>query len=1101
MKEIQEINQIFTYLRKLYYRNKIWLGLIRFSFFLSALFLLFVFLQYVYFFESTVRSVVFFSFILLSFLAFILIIVLPVFRWFGLFMQVPVKEINSILRKRFPEIEDRFLNMMELLDDYKSNKSNNELILASIKQRIIYVKRFTLKEAFNFRLSNIDKWSSSIAVGFIVFIGIFAPGFLYDGYFQYSHYKQQFSPSPEFLFVLLNDSLSVKKGARFKIVAQVKGKGAPDQLSIVIGGNQFPMESNSPRSFSYTIGNVYNDLHFQLKGDNYFSDVYHLRCLPVPVIRSFQVEIVPPDYTGLPTSILKNQGDAEVPQGSHVSWKINTIDTDTLMIADGFAYQNMSSNGKGAFHYEWLATSGMEYFFRVCNSYFREDGLVYNFRILKDEFPAIAVVQVQDSVHLTSFYFRGRVSDDYGIRSVKFHITGSDVDTAYTVSIHPNQNPQEFFYGYDFSGMKPGIYQYWFSVSDNDLFHHFKQKQTSFFTFRFPGYEEIAQQNKDGYSKLQENLNEGKTISENIQNEFEKMRTQMLSGELTDWEKKKISDGIKGQNNQLEELMKNVGNENRRLNNISKNFSQLSPALLQKQQQVEQLMDQLYSDELKKLFDEFSTLLKDFDQKKFDELTQNIRYRLDDLDKQLDRNLAILKKLQVEKSVQDLRNNLLQLAKKQEQFSQLNSHSFRFPKDSLRNFVNEQNRNVRDAFSSIDSVMKSNSELEAPYSLDKSGQLQKDVLCDFEELSNENDKIGKSKQKALSERISRSLQNIAENLNNSLVSSQMEIDWAQIRRLQYLSESILKFSFHQEKLMNDMAGISPLDPSLNIYLDEQRQLIQYEEQLRDSLFLLSKQSPQISSQIGKESMNWKYYTDKAMTNLEESQYTQGRVNQQFSMTSANNLALYLSETLQQVRDMLKNSQPGDGNCNKPGGNNSTVPSLAALQKRLKAQMEGIMNDLKNGVTPGNNQIGRMLMQQEIIQQAIRGQILRGNIGLDVEKQLKEAQRLLERNRQDLLTKDITQQTVNRQNLIFEHLLDAQNAKIQRNSDDQRESESAKNQLISHPKDYFEQNRKLVNELDIISNSSWRMNYFYREKFNSYLKNINGQKFNQPTTQN
>jgi hypothetical protein len=102
------------------------------------------------------------------------------------------------------------------------------------------------------------------------------------------------------------------------------------------------------------------------------------------------------------------------------------------------------------------------------------------------------------------------------------------------------------------------------------------------------------------------------------------------------------------------------------------------------------------------------------------------------------------------------------------------------------------------------------------------------------------------------------------------------------------------------------------------------------------------------------------------------------------------------------------------------------------------------------------------------------------------------QRLFEQNRNDLLSKNVTQQTVNRQNLIFEHLLDAQNAKMQRNLDDERESQTAKNQLVSHPKEYFEGERKKEDKLDIISRSSWSMNYFYREKFNSYLKNVNGQ---------
>ena len=186
------------------------------------------------------------------------------------------------------------------------------------------------------------------------------------------------------------------------------------------------------------------------------------------------------------------------------------------------------------------------------------------------------------------------------------------------------------------------------------------------FTFRFPGFHEVEAESKKGYQRLEDKLNEGKEAARKIQEDFGKMRNKMLSGQLTDWEKKQISEGIKKQNNQLHQLMNNVSKENRRLNNLSKNFSQLSPALLEKQKQVEKLMDQLYSDDLKKLFDELNTLLNKFDQKKFNELTKDINYRLDDLSKQLDRNIALLRKMQVEKSVHDIKNNLQELSKQQD---------------------------------------------------------------------------------------------------------------------------------------------------------------------------------------------------------------------------------------------------------------------------------------------------------------------------------------------------------------------------------------------------------------------------------------------------
>jgi hypothetical protein len=1057
-----------------------------------GLFFLFIGLQHVYYFDSWLRTFLFYFFIFLSLVLFILWVIRPLARRFGFISGVSRLEINNILKFHFPALADRFLNMLELVDAYVGNEDANDLLEASIQQKLDIVKRFPLADAFRFALPRFEKWSLFFLMGFALLVVIVKPNFVSKGCFQYTHYREEFSPAPDFTFVLLNDSLAVKKGSSLKIAVRLQGRNFPGHLNVVMNGNQMAMKANEDGSFSYSIGNVYHDLQFQLNGGSCYSGVYHVRCLPVPIVRSFALEVVPPKYTGLNEFTLENQGDAEIPSGSHVFWTVNSVDADSAFLSFGQLLKPMKEKGKNTFSVDSSVISPMEYFFRASNQYFKSDGLVYNLKVLNDGPPIIAVNQVQDTVNLTSFYFHGRISDDYGINNVKFHVAGGDIDSSLNVAIYPNQNPQDFFYGYNFISMKPDVYQYWFTVADNDVLNHFKEKQSKVFTFRFPGFKEIELQNKEGYSRLQENLNEGKEVTRNIQQDFEKMRRQMLSGQLTDWEKKQIAAGIKKQGGELQQLMQNVSKENRRLNNLSKNFSQLSPALLEKQKLVEQLMDQLYSDELKKLFDEFNSLLNQFDQKKFDELTKDLNYRLEDLNKQLDRSIAMLKKMEVEKSIHGIRNNLEKLAERQQKFSDGVKRSSYMTRDSLRNLLQRQSEDIHQAFSALDSVAEQNDELDRPYSIIKSGSLQDKISKDLNVLSDLDGNGKRRKKSEISEGIARSLKQMADNLNQGMLSSQIEVDWVQIRRLQYLAENILTFSFQQEKLMLNMTGVSALDPSLTSYLDMQKNLGLYEAQLRDTLYLLSKQAPQINAQIGKESLDWKFYTDKALSNLEEGQYAKGRVNQQFSMATANNLALYLSEALQQVMNMMKYARPGDGSSNKPGGNSSSAPGVKAIQDKLKKQMQSMMNDLKNGVQPGNIQIGKMLMQQEILQQAIREQVLKGGLGPDVESQLKEAQRLLDQNRNDLLSKKVTQQTVNRQNLIFEHLLDAQNAKIQRNSDNERESQVAKRQMVSHPESYFEIEGKSGNEFDIMSGSTWRMSYFYRKKFNSYLKNINGQ---------
>ena len=81
--------------------------------------------------------------------------------------------------------------------------------------------------------------------------------------------------------------------------------------------------------------------------------------------------------------------------------------------------------------------------------------------------------------------------------------------------------------------------------------------------------------------------------------------------------------------------------------------------------------------------------------------------------------------------------------------------------------------------------------------------------------------------------------------------------------------------------------------------------------------------------------------DKSISLLEERKINQGISKQQFVMTSVNNLALLLSETLKQMQMEMANKTPGSKQCNKPGS--SSKPSLKKLKKMqedLKEEMKG-----------------------------------------------------------------------------------------------------------------------------------------------------------------
>ena len=73
--------------------------------------------------------------------------------------------------------------------------------------------------------------------------------------------------------------------------------------------------------------------------------------------------------------------------------------------------------------------------------------------------------------------------------------------------------------------------------------------------------------------------------------------------------------------------------------------------IIEKQKQIEELLDEVFTDELKKLMEEFNKLAEKFDSKKMNELAKRMDLTYEDLQKQLDRNLEMLRKMKMEENI------------------------------------------------------------------------------------------------------------------------------------------------------------------------------------------------------------------------------------------------------------------------------------------------------------------------------------------------------------------------------------------------------------------------------------------------------------------
>jgi hypothetical protein len=225
--------------------------------------------------------------------------------------------------------------------------------------------------------------------------------------------------------------------------------------------------------------------------------------------------------------------------------------------------------------------------------------------------------------------------------------------------------------------------------------------------------------------------------------------------------------------------------------------------------------------------------------------------------------------------------------------------------------------------------------------------------------------------------------------------------------------------------------------------------------------------------------------------MQEGFIPNARVSQQLVMTAVNNLALLLNEALDRLEQQLANAEEGNQQCENPNKNGKKGLSLLQQEGNdLKQQLEQMIEQMKKGFTGKmSRQLSEALMLHEMMQKMLREIMSNGSVGSNARKQLQEIDNLLEENRRELINRQLGNNTLIRHNQILTRLLEAEKAETERDLDNKRESESAKEEYYSNPLKYFEYKSRVVKSLENSEKENYRLNEFYNDKLKQYISNL------------
>lgn len=956
---------------KRYYTNELLKGTILF-FAIGLLYLIATLLiEYFLWLNPTARTILFWVFIAVEIGLFIRFIAIPLAKLFKLQKGINFEEASKIIGNHFPEVSDKLLNVLQL----NQNGEHTELLDASIEQKSAELSPIPFKLAINFKKN--AKYLKYAAIPVAILLLSFATGkinWFSDSYERVVNYNTAYEPPAPFQFFVINEELKAIENKDFKVVVNTAGDIIPENAQIHFNNQSFFMQQSAPGQFEFVFAQPKEALNFSLSANDVLSKDYVLDIIKVPTLVNFEMKLDYPAYTKKQDEVLKSTGNSTIPEGTKVTWKVNTKSTNAVMLyaKDTLGFESVAEN---QFEASKRIFSNTDYSISTSNKQLKDyENLAFSINVIKDSYPEMNVKMERDSLDNQTLYFFGQVSDDYGLSKLQmvYYPSQNPKDKSYEVMNVSKSTFDEFVSAFPNQlNLEEGVdYELYFQVFDNDAIHKYKSAKSSVFSYRkLTKDEEEQKQLKEQNETIKDISKTFDKLKEQDKELKEFSKTQKEKEELNFNDKKKFENFIKRQKEQ-EQLMKSFNKKLKEnieeFQNEDKEKDQFKEDL---QKRLEENEEQLKKDE--KLLEELEKMKDKINKEEFTQKLEELAKQNKNKEKSLKQLLELTKRFYVAKKAEKLMKELEKLAEEQDKLSEENKE----------NNTKEEQEKLNEKFDEFQKEMeeldKDNKKLKKPMELPQDKPTEESIKEDQKEATEaleqqeQEDKeegeesepqepqdgekpppqSGQQKAKKKQKQAAQKMKQMAQQMGQAMAmggGDQMQED---IDVLRQILDNLVLFSFDQEKLLNQFKSIEVNHNEYGKFLRKQNNLREHFEHIDDSLFALSLRQPMISETVNSQITNVFFNIDKALGQLSENQIYQGVSSQQYTVTATNELASFLSDVLDNMNQQM-NPSPGQGQ-----GQGQQLPDIIMSQEELNKKMEEGMKKGEKGKKPNEGEGG------------------------------------------------------------------------------------------------------------------------------------------------
>ncbi|MGN7513443.1 MAG: hypothetical protein ACTHOM_03655 [Allomuricauda sp.] len=1096
------------------------------------------FFEYILWLDNSWRLTLFILFLVVELYLLYRYVTIPLMYLFKVRHGMDKKMASILIGKHFSEVDDKLLNLLELSE----NPEKSDLLMASIEQRATDLGPVPFAQAVNLKESY--SYAKYIIIPVLLFAFIWIAGDIvsfFNSHQRVMHFDMAYERPAPFSFEIMNADLEVADNDALTIQVKTIGDLRPEDVEIVVNGEPLLMQ-NRGSYYEYTFQAPVMETSFYFTANGWDSRTYEIDSYRTPTLVDFALELEYPTYLNLMSEIITGTGNAEVPEGTKVTWKIrgDNVSNIKMLTADTTIFfkrdNNLFSNVKTLFN-------DFDYELSTSNNRVKDyESLAYRLNVVKDAKATVQVDQVLDSLHPNESYYTGQAADDYGLREIRLVCYPSDnITDVQRISLEqPNSNVYQFYYTFP-TGLQLEAgkqYKLYFEVVDNDGVRGGKITKSAIFDATLYDANQLSNKELElqnsTLNKMGESLKNFKEQEERL-SEINSLQKEEKSLSFED--KSQIKNFLQQQKMQ-EELMKKFSQDLSKSMDKNADDSELKKMLQERleRQEAEAKKNAELLEELNKIADKID---KEDLQRRLEELGKNQGKNT----RNLEQILELTKRYYVTEKASQISKELEELAKKQEILSELKLG---------QDFTGKEQQKLNEEFDYLEKEIrgleKDNQGLRKPIQLDtdkeKTDAVKQDQRDALEEINKhqgmEESSQLEEKQKAEgnSSKKQKSAAQKMREISQSMKSGAMgggETDAEDAEMLRQILDNLVTFSFKQENLFDNIQSADVDISQFSRTVKNQQNLKRLFEHVDDSLFALSLRRAELSEFVNEQITEVYYNIDKSLESIAENQIYQGASYQQYVINATNSLADFLANILD---NMQQNMSPGQGSGE---GQDFQLPDIIKGQQSIQEKMNGSgqqgrsskEQSGRNGEKEGGQQEGEQGKQgqgqngqqgtqgekglegsgegnngqsngnglgemdlNEVYEIYKEQQYLRENLEKQLQDMMQESDKNLAKKliqqmedfENDLLDNGITERTRSKANNIQHQLMKLENASMEQGEKKERESNTNQNVYTNPVTTKPELLQDYRNSIEILNRQALPLRQNFEKKVKVYFNN-------------